>query len=87
MTQWREKVLLGDVFDDDDMPFPERRDTIVARLRASRWFGEYDEWSELHEIIDNLADAENVDQFDDWWDRLYDEADTDRVWVDIWTSP
>jgi hypothetical protein len=65
------------------MTFEERRDAIVAVLRGSAWLKGYDEFDWVPEIVDNLADASDADEFDGWWDELYDMADTDRVWIAI----
>lgn len=86
---WAEKVLLGDIWRNEDLTFEERRDAIVARLKTSRWFKNADEdesWG-VHEIIAyHLAEAEDADRFDECWDELYDHADCDRVWIDLHQS-
>jgi len=81
---WDRKVNLAGIFHNDTMTFTERRDAIVRVLRASAWLKERadrDACGGLGEIVDNLADAEDAEEFDGWWDELYDEADYDRVWI------
>lgn len=78
---WSHTIDVSAVFHDDDLNFMEKRDRIVDILRRSDWFDHEDEWSDLHEAIDNIADAEDVDVFDNWWDELYDLADYARVWI------
>ncbi|MFD6400753.1 hypothetical protein [Nocardia sp. NPDC060249] len=81
---WAEKIDLSDVFRDPAMTFIERRDAIVARLKQSRWFKDADphEFDGVHDIVDeHLAEAENTDEWDAWWDELYDLADYARVWI------
>ncbi|TDP29838.1 hypothetical protein [Nocardia ignorata] len=81
---WAEKVDLRDVFRNPDMTFIECRDAIVARLKRSRWFVEADplECDGVHDIIAvHLAHAEDTDEWDGWWDELYDLADYARVWI------
>lgn len=79
---WDRKIRLGDVFRNEDMSFEERRDAIAARLRASAWLTDPDRRMGLDEAVDGLAGAEDVDEFDGWWDEIYDLADYDRVWID-----
>lgn len=75
---WRVQIELGDIFHDDDIPFPEKRDEIVKRVREGcKAFTTY----ELEEILDSLADCEDEDDFDTYWDDLYDWADENRVWI------
>jgi hypothetical protein len=75
---WTYKVILKDIFHNDDLTFEQRRDAIVRRLRKSPWAK--DNYT-LSEYLDELADAEDADDFDYVWDAIYDEADRDRVWI------
>lgn len=83
---WAHTIRIGHVWGNEDMTFIERRDAIVRILRASRWVKERDEFDSLVEVVDNLAEAEDTEEFDGWWDELYDHADYDRVWIDRFTS-
>ena len=78
---WAERINLRDVFHNDNMTFVERRDAIVAAIRVTRWYRNVDEDDWLREIVENLACADDADEFDGWWDELYDQADIDRVWI------
>ena len=80
MPVWHEKIMLGDLFHNEDMSFEQRRDEIVRRLRASRWHDGED--YEVESIIEELAETEDEDAFDAVWDLVYDFADEDRVWID-----
>jgi hypothetical protein len=75
---WDRTINFAEVFHNEEMSFEERRDVIVRILNASKW-------SAINEEIDNLiyeiANSQDVDEFDQYWDWLYDEADTDRVWI------
>jgi hypothetical protein len=83
VTQWIEKVRLSDCFHDDGMPFPQRRDEIVRRIKQTKWFKRADEAdTDLHPLIEKLADTHDVDEFDQVWDLIYDIADADRVWIE-----
>lgn len=78
---WDYHINLSDVFHNEAMSFEERRDAIVARLRASRWFTDAEEGGELHQYVEELADTVDGDDFDCPMDAIYDLADTDRVWI------
>lgn len=78
---WEHKISVADVFHNDAMTFPEIRDAVVRRLRASRWFKSKDEFGDLPMLVEELSDAENTDDFNSAWSAIYDEADYDRVWI------
>lgn len=79
---WDKKIDVSAVFRNEDLSFAERRDAIVERIRKSGWLDGRDEFDELVELVnDHLAFAEDVKEFDDLWDSLYDIADFDRVWI------
>jgi hypothetical protein len=46
------------------LPWQERRDGIVRSLRASWWFKQYDEFDDLPQFVDELADAESAEHMD-----------------------
>jgi hypothetical protein len=75
---WAVRLDVSDVFHNEELTFEQRRDLIVTQLRVSAWHRD----SEMvQELTDELADTQNGDEFDGPWDRLYDEADYDRVWI------
>ena len=79
---WSLTIRLGDVFRNAELSFPERRDAIVRRIRRTRWAQD----SRVAELLEELADTSDPDDFDGVWDELYDEADYDRVWIDTLTG-
>lgn len=79
---WEYTVDISRPWNDDSLSYEEKRDQIVGILKRSRWYRDTDEYSDLHEVVDNLADAPDVDEFDGWWDQLYDLADYDRAWIE-----
>lgn len=79
---WESRVDIRSVWRNRDLPFSEKRDQIVAAIRATRWFKGEDEDSEVHEIVADLADAADAEEWDEWWDSFYDWCDWNRVWVD-----
>lgn len=86
MTNWKAKLKLGDVFHSETMPFADRRDAIVARIRSAGWYkraaADEDDGYEIQDIVDELAEAETADAFDDVWSEFYDYADRERIWVE-----
>lgn len=94
MKKWKAKLDLSGIFYDESMTFIERRDAIVARIRAAGWFkravadgsAQYD--YEVGGIVDELADTETADDFDIVWDGFYDWADADhRLWIELGLQP
>lgn len=78
---WEHRINLSGVFHNDAMSFEEKRDAIVRALRNSTWLKGKDEFDSAVEAVDGLAGAEDTEEFDGWWDELYDYADFDRVWI------
>jgi len=78
---WAHKINLRDVFHNDDLTFEQKRDAIVARIRATTWFKQYDEFDDLPQFVEELADAEDKYAFNDVLGEIYDIADADRVWI------
>lgn len=78
---WDRRINLADVFHNDEMTFEQIRDAVVAVIRNSGWLDGRDEWDSLVEAVDNLAEAEDDDEFNGWWAEIYDHADYDRVWI------
>lgn len=79
MAVWHETLNLRDVFHNDDMEFEVKRDEIVKRITSLRLFDEDD--LEVLQIVEALGDAEDEDEFDEYWNDFYDWADGVRVWV------
>ena len=79
---WDRKLRLADVFHNDDLTFEQKRDAIVARIRATRWFKGYGEYDDLPQFVEELADTQSPREFDGPWSCIYDIADYDRVWIE-----
>ena len=77
MTIWRQKIYLGDLF-NNNLPFEERRDRIVERMK------EVDGNKYLDVILEDLANSGSSEEFDSLWDEVYDWADINKVWIDTW---
>ena len=78
---WDKRLDVSDLF-HHDLPFADFRDRVVQRIRNSGWLDGRDEFDELVELVnEHLAYAQDVKEFDELWDAVYDHADTDRVWI------
>jgi len=78
---WEYTVDLSAVFHNEGMSFEEIRDAVVQILRSSKWADGRDEFDDLIEAIDGLAAAEDNEEFNGWFDEIYDRADYDRAWI------
>jgi hypothetical protein len=80
VNRWNHRLHLGDIFHNDDLTFEAKRDEIVRRIKAARWYreGGYT----IESIVEELAAAEDAAAFDDAWGLFYDWCDGERVWVE-----
>lgn len=85
MANWVETIYLSDIWKNERLTFEERRDRIVERIKASRWYRNRDDagFDDLGELIQDLSDAPDQTEFDEFWGVLYDQADYDRIWIDL----
>lgn len=81
MADWKYNINLKDVFHNDQLTFEQSRDAIVSRLRRSAWFKSKGEFDDLPQLVEELADTTDVNEFDEVWDSIYNEADADRAWI------
>lgn len=81
MAKWVLTIPLGYVFHDEYMPFETRRDEIISRIRITT-APKFPDNSWLDGILEELADCDNLGDFDLSWDRMYDWADANHVWID-----
>ena len=79
MNVWQRTIRLGHVFNNTDLTFEQRRDRIVATLERSGWAVDN---PYVGELIDELGEAETPSDFNSVWSAIYDEADSDRVWIE-----
>jgi hypothetical protein len=81
LPSWEHRLNLADVFHNDDLTFEQKRDAIVRRIRATAWFKSYDEYDDLPQFVEELADTKGGHEFNGPWSCIYDIADVDRVWI------
>lgn len=80
---WQHRVNVAHIWNSDLPLIPDKRDLIVKTLRASSWLKGCDEFDEPAEIVAELAEVADADEFNQVWDALYDAADWDRTWIAI----
>lgn len=80
-SEWAHKLELGELWQNDDLDFPTKRDLIVARFKTLPMYS--DDW-DLYDLVEELAATGHIDEFDEVWDELYDWADIHRVWIGLW---
>jgi hypothetical protein len=79
MPRWRYTIDVSHIFHDDGVDFEPKRDAVVKILRQSKWFRDYGD--DLEYTLEHLSDSEDVEEFDMYWDDLYDLADVHRAWI------
>ena len=78
---WNLTIDVSPWFHNEEMAFEEIRDAIVRKLRRTPW---PERSEDLSELLEYLAEAVDVEEFDSIWSDIYDIADTDpeyRVWI------
>ena len=80
---WKHHIDVHDIWQDDTIEFKERRDKIVERIEASSAWDKDDET--IVDLLDELAYTDHEGEFDCVWDAIYDWADDNRVWIELWT--
>src|SRR5690242_5116817 len=78
---WDHTIDLTSVFHDTAAPFTDWRDSVIAILRASAWVKDTEDSSLLSQAMDGLTYARDLEEFNKWWDVVYDLADYDRVQI------
>lgn len=79
-AEWKHKVDVGKIFQDDELTFHEKRDKVVEVLRASSAIKDGEPGEELAELVEELSETEDIDEFDWVWGAIYDLADH-RKWL------
>lgn len=78
MRAWKYVLDVKEVF-HEDLPFEQKRDEIVGRIKRSSFYDE-DNY-ELAEVVAELGESDDQDSFNSAWMAFYDFADYERVWV------
>lgn len=79
---WKLEINLKDVWPNDNFGSPKEHIAAVVKvLENSNWLAMTSDKGELSYLFSELKYAETYSDFDYWWDRVYDLADYDRVWL------
>jgi hypothetical protein len=78
---WAHTIRLNGLMVDDAATFEYKRDNLARILLASKWVKEMEEYSDLPRLIEEMGEAEGVENFNYLLSLVYDEADVDRVWI------
>lgn len=95
MRIWKLKIYLGDLWIKDERiydpeVFKNTTKAITERLKKS--YAEIEKKlgfilkDELEDLVIEMEDTDDVEEFNDVWDRLYDWADTNSVWIDTFSN-
>jgi hypothetical protein len=80
MPDWKYHLELEDLWDlTTSMPFEDRRDAIVRRVRDADFYDETD--IVLRNIVNDVASAADLLEFDRHWDYVRWWADDHSVWL------
>lgn len=82
MANWTLTIDLSEVFHAEDLEFDDKKAKIVHILRTSGWMDRSAVPNMLRTAIDNLEHILDVVDFDHAWERIYDIADAERVWIE-----
>ena len=82
MPHWNISLNLTDLWRNEDIGFEEKRDKIVAVIKASGWrkITPYPDY--FDSLVDEVAETLNITEFDLAFSEIYDQADADRVWIE-----
>ncbi|MEU4558443.1 hypothetical protein AB0F72_08635 [Actinoplanes sp. NPDC023936] len=80
---WDRTLDVRDLFHNTDLSDADRYRRISERIQRSPWYQnrDADGFDEFGEAVRYLAQAEDAEEFNEYWDQIYDQADRDRVWV------
>lgn len=83
MRNWKHKIQLGDVFHNDDLEWHVKVKAIADRFSVlDKPFEGTDELIDLHDLVEELREQANPDDFDEVWDVIYDWCDQNSVWLE-----
>ncbi|HLS01421.1 MAG TPA: hypothetical protein VK054_05480 [Beutenbergiaceae bacterium] len=75
-------INLADVLSDQYAPISQTRDAVVSILRDSDWVQSHPEDSPLALAVEGLSAAQDIDEFDAWFNQINDTAEVQGVWID-----
>lgn len=76
---WGERIPASAVWRDETKTWDEKRDAFVALVKKSKWYQGQEEFSDLHDAIEELEDAPDEVEMKYILDGIYDIASVDRI--------
>jgi hypothetical protein len=76
--QWYETINIKPFLDEENLTIKERAEKMSAKLLKSHF-----RTSILEELCQDLCNAKSVKAFDAVLNRIYDWADSHKVWLGI----
>ncbi len=82
MARWELTVDVSDEWEGfQERGFEESVKRIVDKIKRSGWRDLTPYPDTFDELVARLESSSDIGDFNEWWDELYDLADSDRVWV------
>lgn len=87
MSNWKYKIDVVDLWEKypEEISFEEFKEELMPILSEAATDLSYifqdEETMKLEDIIREIEDSEDEDEFDYAWQNLYDWADENRVWI------
>jgi len=82
MPQWNITIDVSEIWKNfQDVGFEESVKQIVAKIKESRWRSITPYPHTFDQLVADLEASTSLDEFNSWWNELYDLADSDRVWI------
>lgn len=66
------------------MSLAEKNTALTTRIKTSRWFESIDDAYFIQETLDSMEEAAGDGETEEWdcyWNELYDVFDAERIWV------
>jgi len=79
---WLVTIDVADIWRNfQDNGFEQSVKAIIEKIKASRWRSITPYPDTFDELLACLEESRDLDEFNGWWNELYDLADSDRVWI------
>lgn len=78
---WAHRVELRTLLRDEELSFGERCTAVAARINASSWVKAMPSEDRIHDLVDELKDADDQGHYEAVMNEIYDEADHARVFI------
>jgi len=85
---WAHTMNVADDFNADEGDFDQlvkNRDALVSRFKNDGWCKQFlqNPSHGLGWLVFQLSETEDFDEFNEVWDDIYDWADVNRLWLQV----